>query len=213
MEDKLLVAKTLLECYPHLDDLYEVLTGNSESCVHSGFYAIFPSEQMSIYERLIKYEERKVGLYNMKYLVEEAFRRGKSAPLSLLKEKYINKKSMLELMEKYGVSLRTCYRYLKRGLSDFCCGLESAGFPKQRLLLTFGNEPLFQAMLTKVIREDDAERSEQESVAEKQKEGFVGNATEKKEERAKEQRTPACGVNNRRTPLPHGDSGHGCYVV
>ena len=214
MEDKLLVAKTLLECYPHLDDLYEVLTGSSESCVHSGFYAIFPSEQMSIYERLIRYEERKVGLYNMKYLVEEAFRREKSAPLSLLKEKYINKRSMIQIMEKYGVSLRTCYRYLKRGLSDFCRGLENAGFSKQRLLLNFGNEPLFQTMLSKVIREDDMERLEQERAEEKKKERVASClACEKEKEGERKGGTPGGVINNRRTPLPHGGSGHGCYVV
>ena len=157
MEDKYLVAKTLLECYPHLDELYESLTRRSEAAVKSGFYAIFPSEQMRIYERIIECEERKVGLYNMKYLIEESFRRGNSAALSLLKEKYIDNLSKEELMRKYGVCLRTCYRYMRRGIADFTAALEKLGFDKKRLLLTFGNEPMFQNMLAKVIRADDME--------------------------------------------------------
>lgn len=157
MEDKYLVAKTLLECYPHLDELYASLTRRSEAAVKSGFYAIFPSEQMRIYERIIDSENRKVGLYNMKYLTEECFRRGNSNAISLLKEKYIDKLPAEELMRKYGVSVRTCYRYVRRGIRDFTIGLEKMGFDKKKLLLEFGNEPLFQNMLAKVIRQDDAE--------------------------------------------------------
>lgn len=157
MEDKYLVAKTLLECYAHLDDLYESLTRRSEAAVQSGFYAIFPSEQMRIYERIISLEDRKVGLYNMKYLTEECFRRGRSAALSLLKEKYVDGTPKEELMRRYGVCLRTCYRYVRKGIADFTAELERMGFDKKKILLTFGNEPLFQSMLAKVIRWDDDE--------------------------------------------------------
>lgn len=160
MEDKYLVAKAILECYSHLDDLYESLTRRSDAAVKSGFYAIFPSEQMRIYERIITFENRKVGLYNMKYLTEECFRRGKSPALSLLKEKYIYRISKEELMKRYGVCLRTCYRYVKKGIAEFTDELEKMGFDKKKLLITFGDEPLFQNMLTKVIRWDDAEGGE-----------------------------------------------------
>lgn len=187
MEDKFLVAKTLLACYRHLDDLYDALTESAESCVRSGFYAIFPKEQMSIYERIMRYEERKTGLYNMKYLVEECFRRESSPSLSLLKEKYIRNLSMNDIMEKYGVSMRTCYRHLKKGLISFTHGLEKFGYDKTRLLFLFGNEPLFQTMLARVIREDDAEN---------RSEGAAAGKGEK--------------INNRRNPLPRGNSDHGC---
>lgn len=162
MEDKLLVAKTLLLCYPHLDDLYEALTKRAEDCIRSGFYAIFPMEQMRIYGRISEYENRKIGLYNMKYMIEQSFRAGEVSSLSLLKEKYIYKKSMLELMKKYGVSLRTCYRQIKKGIAAFCEQLEKLGFDKRRLIMEYGDEPLFQTMLTRVIREDDAENREEE---------------------------------------------------
>lgn len=118
MEDRLLLAKILLKCYPHLDDLYAALTECIEDCVANGFYAIFPNEQLRLYERIYAYERRKVGIYNMKYLVEEAFRRGNSPALSLLKEKYLCKRTMNELTLKYQVSLRTCYRYIKKGLAE-----------------------------------------------------------------------------------------------
>ena len=185
MEDKFLVAKTLLECYAHLDELYFSLTESAEACVRSGFYAIFPSEQMRLYDRLMAYEDRKIGLYNMKYLTEECFRRGDSAPLSLLKEKYINRLSKEEMIKKYGVCLRTCYRYLKKGLKEFTDILEKMGFDKKRMLLTFGDEPLFQGMLTRVIREDDREECEGRESAER----------EEKE------------INSRRNPLRPCNSG------
>ena len=167
MEDQLLVAKTLLKCYPHLDDLFRVLHRCSEECVESGFYALFPNEQMRLYERICAYEKRKLGVYNMKYLIEESFRRGKGSALSLLKERFLYNRDMNELMEKYGVSLRTCYRYLKRGLREFADALASQGFDKKRILCEYGNEPLFQTMLNRVIKEDDLER---EKEIEKQRE-------------------------------------------
>ena len=187
MEDKYLVAKTLLLCYPHLDDLFDVLTESSENCVKSGFYAIFPNEQMRLYERIMRYENRKVVLYDMKYLVEECFRRASAPALSLLKEKYIGKKDMNELMQKFGVCLRTCYRQIKKGIMLFSEELEKLGFDKKKLLTEFGDEPLFQMMLTRVIREDDAERAEKERSEQK----------------------PA--INNPlRHPLPQSNSDHAC---
>ena len=104
MEDQLLVAKTLLKCYPHLEDLCVVLNKCAEECVESGFYAIFPNEQMRLYERIAAYEKRKAGVYNMKYLIEESFRRGNGQALSLLKERFICHRDMNELIEKYRVS-------------------------------------------------------------------------------------------------------------
>ena len=166
MEDLILVVKTLLKCYPHLDDLYEALTESVEECVKSGFYAIFPSEQMRLYERIYAYEHRKVGVYNMKYLIEEAFRRGKGNILSLLKERFLYKKEMSELTEKYGVSLRTCYRYVKRGLTLLAEALLEMGFDKRRILMEYGDEPLFLTMLNRVIKEDDAERAAEDDRSE-----------------------------------------------
>ncbi len=157
MEDQLLVAKTLLLCYPHLDDLFDSLTRCEEECVDSGFYAIFPNEQMRLYERIAAYERRKVGVYNMKYLIEECFRRGNGCALSLLKERYLKGGDMSELMEKYGVSLRTCYRYINRGLSELSKALLTLGFDKKRIFTEYGNEPLFMTMLNRVIKEDDAD--------------------------------------------------------
>ena len=62
---------------------------------------------------------------------------------------------MNELAGKYGGCLRTCYRQIKKGIAAFSEELEKLGFDKKRLLTEFGNEPLFQMMLTRVIREDD----------------------------------------------------------
>ena len=161
MEDRLLVVKTLLKCYPHLADLYQTLTKCTEECVESGFYAIFPGEQMRLYERIRAYERRKVGVYNMKYLIEECFRRGKGSALSLLKERYIVGRSMNELIDRYAVSLRTCYRYVKKGLSELALEMEALGYDKRRILCEYGDEPLFLTMLNRVIREDDAEREKE----------------------------------------------------
>jgi len=160
MEDNLLVAKTLLKCYPHLDDLFEALTHCTEECINSGFYAIFPNEQLRLYERINAYERRKTGIYNMKYLIEESFRRGKGIALSLLKDRFLSRRDMGELIERYRVSLRTCYRYLKKGLGELAKELEDLGFDKKRILMEYGNEPLFMTMLNRVIKEDDSECEE-----------------------------------------------------
>ena len=95
---------------------------------------------------------------------------------------------MNELMERYGVCLRTCYRHIKRGIESFCCGLERLGYNKKKLLLLFGNEPLFQTMLSVVIREDDAERR---------------NGPLPRERKST--------INNRHNPLLRGNDRGGCY--
>ena len=162
MEDRLLLAKTLLKCYPHLDDLYAALTECVEDCVANGFYAIFPNDQLRLYERIYSYERRKVGVYNMKYLIEEAFRRGSGVALSLLKEKYLYDRAMSELTLKYQVSLRTCYRYIKKGLAELAAEMEKLGYDKKKILCEYGDEQLFLTMLNRVIKEDDAERAQEE---------------------------------------------------
>lgn len=169
MEDKYLVAKTLLLCYPHLEDLYVALTDSAEQCVKSGFYAIFPEEQLRLYERISDYEDRKTGLYNMKYLVEQALRSAPSPVLALAKERFILNRSVGEITQKYAVTSRTCYRYIKKGIVAFTQNLEELGFDKKRLITEFGNEPLFQTMLTRVIKEDDEESSIADRAEEKSK--------------------------------------------
>ncbi len=155
MEDRLLVAKAVLGCYAHLDDLFDALTESDEKCAIDGFYAIYPNEQMRIYERLIALEQRKTGLYNMKYIIEEALRKSKSTTFSLLNDRYLQKKEMSDLVRERDVSLRTLYRQLAKGLEDFTFALERGGFDKKRLIREFGNEPLFLSALNRAIREDD----------------------------------------------------------
>lgn len=162
MEDRLLIAKTLMKCYPHLDDLCAALNECVENCVRNGFYAVFPTEQMLLYQKIYGYENRKVGVYNMKYLIEEVFRRGKGAAISLLKERYLFNRAMNELTLKYQVSLRTCYRYIKKGLAHFAAEMEKLGYDKKKIFTEYGDEPLFLAMLNRVIKEDDAENEEED---------------------------------------------------
>lgn len=115
---------------------------------------------MRLYERISDYEDRKTGLYNMKYLVEQAFRSVRYPVLALAKERFILKRSVGEITKKYGVLPRTCYRYIKKGIVAFTQNLEELGFDKKRLIIEFGNEPLFQTMLTRVIKEDDEESTQ-----------------------------------------------------
>ena len=117
---------------------------------------------MRLYDKIISYEDRKVVIYNMKYMIEESFRRGKGLALSILKDRYLGHREMDELMREYHVSLRTCYRYLKRGLSDLAKELASLGYDKKRIISEYGNEPLFLTMLNRVIKEDDAENEDRE---------------------------------------------------
>ena len=69
---------------------------------------------------------------------------------------------MNELMESYNVSLRTCYRYIKRGLTEFAKEMGLLGYDKKKIICEYGDEPLFLTMLNRVIKEDDAERAQEE---------------------------------------------------
>ena len=159
MEDRMLVVKALLESYPFIEDMKRALAVQSEQLASSGFYAIFPNEQMRIYEKLIRNGMRKGVLDRMKRWIDFAFFEGDSPALSLLKERYIHGAPMSEVMNKYGVSLRTCYRYVKRGLAALTSLLEKHGVDKRRILTECGDESLFSMMLNKVIEEDDEEKS------------------------------------------------------
>ena len=151
MEDEMLVARAMLECYPYIDDMYDALTRTAERCAMNGFYAIFPVEQMRLYEQIMKCNERKIGLYNMKYLTEAGLGGGGI----LLRERFFEKKSVSVIAAEHGIPLRTAYRRLEKELCSFTKALNVKGFDKKRLLKEFGNEPLFLSMLNRVIREDD----------------------------------------------------------
>ena len=154
MEDRELVTKAMLECYPYIDDMYDALTKCVEKCALDGFYAVFAGEQMRLYEQIMKYNDRKIGLYNMKYLIEKGLEE-KGACLALIREKYSEGKSVSCIALKRNISVRTCYRQLQRGLKEFTLSLAKMGFEKKRLLKEFGNEPLFSSMLKKVIEEEE----------------------------------------------------------
>ena len=153
MEDRFLVTKALLECYPYIEDMHDALSRSAEKCASDGFYAIFASEQMRLYEQIMKYNNRKIGLYNMKYLTEEGI--GESGETALLRERYLKEKSAATVSLEKGIPLRTVYRRLETGLRIFTRRLEEMGFDKKRLLKECGNEPLFLSMLKRVIDEDD----------------------------------------------------------
>ena len=155
MEDRQLVVKALLECYPYIDDMYDALTSTIEKCVADGYYAIFADEQMRLYERIMKYNDRKIGLYNMKYVIEE----GTGVRMPLIRARYFEGKSATAIAEERGVPLRTVYHHLQKAVATLTAALEGMGFDKRRILKEFGNEPLFSSMLKRVIEEDDeAER-------------------------------------------------------
>ena len=149
MEDRQLVVKALLECYPYIDDMYDALARMVEKSVVEGFYAIFEKDQMRLYERIMNYNDRKIGLYNMKYILE------KGTEGSLLRERYLAGKSASVIAGERHIPLRTVYHQLQTGLSRLTESLEKMGFDKKRILKEFGNEPLFTSMLKRVIAEDD----------------------------------------------------------
>jgi len=155
MEDRQLVTKAVLECYPYIEDMYDALTRSAEKCALDGFYAVFAAEQMRLYEQILRYNDRKIGLYNMKYLIEEGIRRSGVMSDGFLRARYLLGKSAAEIASQKDTSLRTCYRQLQRGLEAFTSALERMGFDKKCLLKEFGNEPLFSSMLKRVIDEDD----------------------------------------------------------
>ena len=41
MEDRQLVTKAVLECYPYIEDMHDALTRSAEKCALDGFYAVF----------------------------------------------------------------------------------------------------------------------------------------------------------------------------
>lgn len=164
MEDRLLVAKALISCYTHIDDVCEAIEKSVEKCALDGFYAIYPNDQMRLYERLIKYNERKRILFNMKYMIETGLNGVKKENAALLRDRYDHGKGRNELTKERGISLRTMYRRLDRALEEFTAVLERAGFDKMRTLKEFGNEPLFSISLNRVIKEDDEAREMREKL-------------------------------------------------
>ena len=98
MEDRLLVAKALLECYPFIEDMTRALTRSSEELARSGFYAVFPNEQMRIYEQIIRNGMRKSLLGRMKGWIDAAFAAGDSPALSILKERYVYHTQMFDII-------------------------------------------------------------------------------------------------------------------
>ena len=164
MEDRLLVAKALVSCYAHLDDVCEALDKSAEKLALEGFYAIYPNDQMKIYERLIGIKERKRVLYNMKFIIEKGFHDIKKESSVLLRDRYEKGKGRNELTKHMGISLRTLYRRLDRALEDFTVALERIGFNKKKTITEFGNEPLFSVSLNRVIKEDDEAKEMREKM-------------------------------------------------
>lgn len=195
MEDRLLVAKALLECYPFIEDMERALTHSSEELARNGFYAIFPKEQMQIYEQIIRNGMRRSILAKMKGWIDAAFAAGDSPSLSILRERYLYHTSMFDIMNRYGVCVRTCYRYIRKGLAELASLLDRKGADKRTIIIECGNESLFSMMLGKVIEEDDQES--------------LSDGSNRMQERRRGQR-----INSRRIHLHHGNNGgHGrCYM-
>lgn len=164
--------------------------------MRSGFYAVFPKEQMRIYEQIIRNGVRKSVLGRMKGWLDAAFAARVSPALSILKERYVYHTPMFDIMNKYGVCVRTCYRYIKKGLAELAALLEEVGADKRKIIVECGNESLFSMMLGKAIEEDD-----EEALSEKEGERLPN-------------RRPAKRLNTHHIRLHHGNNGGRgrCYV-
>ncbi len=155
MEDRILIAKALVSCYAHIDDVCDALDASAEKYARSGFYAVYPIDQMRIYEKLIQCNERKRILYNMKFVIEKGFSLIRAENAVLLRHRYELKRGRNDMSRDLGFSLRTLYRKLERALEEFAAALERVDFDKKRLLVEFGNEALFSVALNRAIKEDD----------------------------------------------------------
>lgn len=151
MEDRELVVKALLECYPYIDDMCDTLTRMTEKCVADGYYAVFMDEQMRLYEKIMKYNARRSGLYRIKNILEA----GTGGRMPLLRARFMDGKSAAVVASEGEIPLRTVYRRLQTGISALAAVLEKMGYDKKHILKEFGDEPLFSAMLKRVIDEDD----------------------------------------------------------
>lgn len=149
--EDVIITRVLLEGYKHLDRLYEALGKSIECLVNSGYNSGYIGTTTLIYDKIIEYNYRREGIYNLKAIVNQTLMELSPQNRELLTLHFIEQKEFGEIKDILGVSLRTIFRYYDRALQSFSLSLKKTGFPESRIEAEFGDEPFYIRMKKKVL--------------------------------------------------------------
>ncbi len=141
----LLWTRTILECYNKLPRMAKVLekagTALVKSSLMTGHYARgYTTEEL--YEKMIEINYRKVGIINLKVLTDQALRRIETSLAEALRAKFFQGLDVDMIAEEKGVTTRTVFRKIERGIEKLYEQISALGFDGERLDMEYSDEPL-----------------------------------------------------------------------
>ena len=95
-----------------------------------------------LFEKMIALNYRMHGLVNLKLLLEEGLKSMQRELAEVLSGKFIKNKDVAEMAEKIGVSERTVYRMIKRGIENLAKIFYDLGYNSQVFEKEYNEEPL-----------------------------------------------------------------------
>lgn len=95
-----------------------------------------------LFEKMIALNYRMHGLVNLKLLLEEGLKKVPRELAEVLSGKFIKNKDVNEMAEKMGVSDRTVYRMIKRGIEKLSNVFYTMGYNSEVFEKEYNEEPL-----------------------------------------------------------------------
>ena len=136
-------TKVFLTVYPRLERLVEEFDNARENLLKSGI-GVYLGRRLTneeLFEKIIDVNYRRLGLINVKVLVDEGMRRLPQKAREVLQARYMDK-SVNTYCEAKDVSKRTFFRRLDSATRRLGEVLISLGYDERKILLEYKNEPI-----------------------------------------------------------------------
>ena len=142
-------TRAVMTVYRKLGRAIDVLESAKNGLLYSGFGRIYPTGMgiSDIYDKLISYNYRKLGLINLKVLAEEGLRRLPIAVREVLIARFVTG-DLDSYASKYGICKRTAFKRVDSAILRLSEKFIELGYDEKKMELEYKKEPL----LTQVVK-------------------------------------------------------------
>lgn len=132
-------ARALLIIYPRTKRILNMLDESRRQIARSGFTT--PGTEM-LYQRIIDVNYRMEGIMNIRLIVHTALKNLAGAYRDILKLRHVEGRSIAELAEYEGTSVRNCFRRYDRALTAFFREVVGFGYDVEKLNREYAGDNL-----------------------------------------------------------------------
>lgn len=166
MNESQMWSRTILTAYRSLPRFASCIEKCTTEAAMSGFS--YTGDAMQLYRKILRFNQRKEGLINLKVIVEKALGDLKPKMVEILRLKYFKQMSFAAIAQSCGVCIRTVFRRYAAAIEGFTEVLQRRGYNANWFEERYRSEPFIAGLYDKIFEQSLTKRTEEDA------ERFIG---------------------------------------